>query len=27
VTSTIPVEKMSEFVDEPLYGVFQVDPL
>jgi hypothetical protein len=27
VTATIPVEKMSEFVDEPLYGVLEVEPL
>ena len=27
VTATIPVEKMSGFVDEPLYGVLEVEPL
>ena len=27
VTATIAVETMSEFVDEPLYGVLEVEPL
>jgi hypothetical protein len=27
VTATLPVERMAEFVDEPLYGVLEVEPL
>ena len=27
VTATIPVERMTEFVDEPLYRVLEVEPL
>ena len=27
VTATIPVERMAEFVDEPLYGLLDVEPL
>jgi hypothetical protein len=27
VTATIPVERVAEFVDEPLYGVLEVEPL
>jgi hypothetical protein len=26
VTATIPVERVAEFVDEPLYGVLEVEP-
>ena len=27
VTATVPVERMAEFVDEPLYGLLEVEPL
>ena len=27
VTATIPIEKMSEFVDDALYGVLEVEPV
>ena len=27
VTATIPVERMAEFVDAPVYGVLEVEPL
>jgi hypothetical protein len=27
VTATIPYERMAEFVDEPLYGALEVEPI
>jgi hypothetical protein len=27
ITATIPIERMAEFTDEPLYAVLEVEPL
>jgi hypothetical protein len=27
VTAVVPVERVEEFVDRPLYGVLEVEPL
>ena len=27
ITAVVPVERVAEFVDEPLYGVLEVEPL
>jgi hypothetical protein len=27
VTAVVPIERIAEFVDEPLYGVLEVEPL